>query len=120
MVNAAIMRHFYEFYQTTGTNRDGSPIRCRRNGKVKTWKTRPGDFRAPVKYGFKTCFYIDPGSAHLWVPANVWHSCEKYGLDPRTTPLEILADRLEEDGKPELAATYRSLVAEVQSCAVAD
>lgn len=25
--------------------------RWRRNGKTQTWKTRPGEFRIPVKYG---------------------------------------------------------------------
>ena len=24
---------------------------CRRNGKTQTWKTRPNEFRTPVKYG---------------------------------------------------------------------
>ena len=27
---------------------------CRRNGKTQTWKTRPGQFRIPVKAGFRT------------------------------------------------------------------
>ena len=26
---------------------------CRRNGRTQTWKTRPNDFRIPIKYGFK-------------------------------------------------------------------
>lgn len=24
---------------------------CRRNGRTKTWKTRPGEFRIPYRYG---------------------------------------------------------------------
>lgn len=26
---------------------------CRRNGRTQTWKTRPGEFRIPVKIGFR-------------------------------------------------------------------
>lgn len=36
---------------------------CRRNGANKTWKTRPDDFRVPIKSGFR-----DHGEI---VPANV-------------------------------------------------
>lgn len=34
------------------------PTKCRRNGATKTWKKWPGLFRIPVKYGLKSCFYI--------------------------------------------------------------
>lgn len=34
------------------------PTKCRRNGKTQTWKKWPGLFRIPVKYGLKSCFYI--------------------------------------------------------------
>lgn len=47
-------------------NRDGSRLRCRANGMCKTWKTRPEDFRLPVKYGLKECFYITPSNAAEW------------------------------------------------------
>lgn len=30
---------------------DGSPSQCRVSGKVQTWKTRPDDFRVPIKRG---------------------------------------------------------------------
>lgn len=29
--------------------------RARRNGATKTWVTRPGEFRVPIKAGFKLC-----------------------------------------------------------------
>lgn len=45
-------------------------IRCRVNGKCKTWKTRPNDFRLPVKYGLRECFYITPDNAADWRPLN--------------------------------------------------
>src|SRR5688572_15183423 len=47
-------------------NSDGSPARARRNGKTKTWKTRPTEFRIPVKYGLKVCFYITQATCKEW------------------------------------------------------
>lgn len=44
------------FHHVTAKNSDGTPVRCRANGTCKTWKTRPDDFRLPVKYGIKECF----------------------------------------------------------------
>lgn len=46
---------------------DGNPQwRCRANGKCKIWKTRPHEFRLPVKYGLRECFYITNDNAHQW------------------------------------------------------
>jgi len=53
-------------YHTKLRNADGTPVRCRVNGKCKTWKTRPEEFQLPVKYGLRGCFYITPGNAHQW------------------------------------------------------
>lgn len=47
-------------------NADGTPVRCRVNGACKTWKTRPSEFRLPVKHGLKHCFYITPSNAGEW------------------------------------------------------
>lgn len=55
-----------EFHHTTAKNADGTPLRCRANGKCKTWKTRPDEFRLPVKYGLKQCFYITEDNANEW------------------------------------------------------
>lgn len=46
-------------HHKTLKNRDGTPLRVRVNGSVKTWKTRPADFSIPVKYGLRQCGYID-------------------------------------------------------------
>jgi hypothetical protein len=54
------------FYHVRERNADGTAVRCRANGKCKTWKTRPGDFRVPVKYGLKVCFYITHWNAAEW------------------------------------------------------
>jgi hypothetical protein len=54
------------FYHVTLKNSDGTAVRCRANGRCKTWKTRPDDFRLPVKYGLRECFYITPHNAKDW------------------------------------------------------
>lgn len=54
------------FYHLTKRNADGTAVRCRTNSKCKVWKTRPDDFRLPVKYGLKDCFYITPRNAAEW------------------------------------------------------
>jgi len=56
-----------EFHHIKLTNADGSPLRARVNGACKVWKTRPADFRLPMKYGLRECFYIDQDNAHEWV-----------------------------------------------------
>ena len=53
-------------HHATAKGGDGTPARCRSNGKCKTWKTRPDDFQLPVKYGIKMCFYITPANADSW------------------------------------------------------
>lgn len=37
----------------------------RKNGKVKTWKTRPGHARVPVKFGLRAYGYIDHDNIDL-------------------------------------------------------
>lgn len=60
-----------EFLHKTLKNADGSAVRCRVNGKCKVWKTRPDDFRLPVKYGLRECFYITPANADEWYIARL-------------------------------------------------
>jgi hypothetical protein len=55
------------FHHVSAKNADGTPVRCRVNGKCKVWKTRPAEFRLPVKYGLKQCFYIDHTNCDEWV-----------------------------------------------------
>lgn len=42
----AITHEWFEF-----CGKDGKVRRARRSGRLKTWKTRPNDYRLPVKYG---------------------------------------------------------------------
>lgn len=58
-----------EFWHRTARNADGSPVRCRANGKVKLWKTRQTEFILPVKYGLRECFYINRVNAAEWTVA---------------------------------------------------
>ncbi len=47
-------------------NSDGTALRARINGAVKTWVTRPSEFRIPFKHGFRTYGYIDQNNADEW------------------------------------------------------
>lgn len=40
--------------------------RWRRNGATKVWKTRPDEFRVPVKFGLYGYGYITDSNAHLF------------------------------------------------------
>ncbi len=37
--------------------------RVRQTGMIKTWKTRPEEFRMPVKYGMYESWYVDETNA---------------------------------------------------------
>ena len=54
------------FYHKAAKNPDKSRLRARRNGKTKYWKTRPDNFKIPVKYGLYQYFYIDENNANEW------------------------------------------------------
>jgi len=53
-------------HHKTDKGGDGDPLRCRVNGACKTWKTRPTEFRLPVKYGLYGHFYITQDNAGEW------------------------------------------------------
>ena len=57
MVNkqqAMAAKHGDIFYHRLFRNKDGTPVRCRVNGKCQTWKTRPDYFRLPTKIGYRS------------------------------------------------------------------
>src|SRR5262252_3343651 len=58
--------HGHILHHVSSRNADGTPVRCRVNGKCKTWKTFEDEFRLPVKHGLRRCFYITPNSADEW------------------------------------------------------
>lgn len=44
----------------TSKNADGTPMRWKVNGAVKLWKTRPDDFKVPIKNGLYNYCYLIP------------------------------------------------------------
>lgn len=60
---AMTARHFEH---ASFKNADGSPARCRANGRCQVWKKRPDDFRLPVKRGLREYGCITPLNAHEW------------------------------------------------------
>ena len=59
--------HGHIFHHVTATNHDGSPVRARVSGRPKLWKTRPDEFRIPVKHGMRDHFYITHENGHEWM-----------------------------------------------------
>ena len=55
------------FEHVSVKNKDGTPARCRAMGKCKVWKTRPDEFKLPVKHGLYDSFYITMENAGDWV-----------------------------------------------------
>jgi hypothetical protein len=57
-----------ELYHVYLKDSYGKPLHVRVNGACKTWATRPKQFRLPIKYGFRDCFYLHDGDeASKWV-----------------------------------------------------
>lgn len=52
--------------------RNGRYWRLRRNGKTQTWKTRPADYRIPVKAGLKSCGEITQRSVIALIDDTNW------------------------------------------------
>lgn len=55
------------FWHRTVKYADGrTAYQARRNGATKTWRSRPGEFRIPIKIGFRDYGYIDNRNADEW------------------------------------------------------
>ena len=63
---AMALTHGTTLYHSGFTNKDGTPMRCRVNGTCWTWKTRPEEFRLPVKMGMYKNAYITQVNAAQW------------------------------------------------------
>lgn len=63
LTKGAILHH------VTMKNGDGSPKRCRVNGKVKLWKREPERFELPVKQGLNNFGYVTDLNQNAWVVA---------------------------------------------------
>lgn len=57
------------FIHNTVKNKDGTPLRARRNGVTKTWKRMPQRFCIPIKHGLYDYGYITNDNAHEWSEA---------------------------------------------------
>lgn len=66
------MTHRGEFWHMTAKNKDGTPVRCRVNGKCQTWKTRPADWCLPVKRGLNEYDYLRHSDAAMWCLPELW------------------------------------------------
>lgn len=55
------------FYHVKEKNKDKSHVRARRNGKTRTWKTRPTEFMIPVKQGLRNFGYITELNCNEWM-----------------------------------------------------
>ena len=53
-------------YEIGEYNADGTPKRYRVNGKVQFWKTRPNDFKIPVKHGLYRYGYVTQDNARYF------------------------------------------------------
>lgn len=60
----AMTARYFEHIKSKGS--DKQPHRCRASGKCQTWKTRPLEFKLPVKFGLYQSFYITHENAHEW------------------------------------------------------
>jgi hypothetical protein len=56
--------------------RNGRWWRARRNGQTKTWKTRAGEFRIPVKAGLRSCGEITHTSRVALITDADWRSAD--------------------------------------------
>lgn len=64
--DAKKLKHGQTIYHKTMTNADGTPMRARVTGKVKTWKTRPQEVQVPLKHGMYDTGYLTAQNAAQW------------------------------------------------------
>jgi hypothetical protein len=55
-----------EIYHVTLRDSKGHSLRARVNGKIHLWKTRPTEFRLPMKHGLYDTFDLTHDNAHEW------------------------------------------------------
>jgi hypothetical protein len=58
-------RYFRYLQGTYSRSKELKQVRA--SGKCQTWKTRPDDFKLPVKYGMYESLYITPANAALFI-----------------------------------------------------
>lgn len=63
---AMAAKHGDVFHMKNEKNADGTPVRWRVMGKIRTWKTRPNEFMIPVKNGMYRHCYITEADLDLF------------------------------------------------------
>ena len=53
-------------YNLNKTEKLAKPNKWRASGKCQTWKTRPDEFKLPIKYGLYANDYLTHENAHLF------------------------------------------------------
>lgn len=111
---AMSLEHYSILYHVGLKNKDGTAIRVRVNGQCKTWKTRPKEFRLPVKHGLYGYYAITHRNAHEWLlydptimsEGRIKQLAAGLGMNSNT-PWYIVADKLEENGAKKTAQQIR-------------
>ena len=65
-IAAGTWPHSGEFFSPCYVDSRGYPVRIRATGKCQTWKTRPAEFKLPVKWGMYDSFYLTEKNAGEW------------------------------------------------------
>lgn len=80
---AMALKHRDIIYENT-LNKNGEPARWYVNGVCKTWKTRPDEFRLPLKHGLYTYGALDHhNNKYLFLTEeDAIASAKKAGLTP--------------------------------------
>jgi hypothetical protein len=71
-INARYGDHFRYLQGTYSKSKELKQVRV--SGKCQTWKTRPDDFKLPVKYGMYESLYITPENAALFITEQEYQS----------------------------------------------
>ena len=114
------------FYHIRLRNADGTALRCRANGRLKTWKRDEKRWELPVKYGLKQCFRLDQDNCPNWTIFDITETCrpsfkllsheeqvlQQVARDNKANCL-IYSDWLEEKGFSEAADHWRTIAKEV-------
>lgn len=82
----------YERFHGPGIYRDGTCHIWNGNGRCQTWKTRPDDFRKPVKYGLYDYSAITPENAHLFHIPSECETLRKRGVTESKRVLKVLTE----------------------------
>lgn len=64
--DAKNLRSGQTLHHKTLHNADGTPMRAKVSGTVKTWKTRPTEVKVPIKHGMYNHGYLTEKNASEW------------------------------------------------------